>query len=100
MKTQAPQVSRRAFAGTAVSSFTIVPRHVLGGPRFVPPSEKVTAACIGVGSQGTRVMLDFLQEPDLQVVAVCDPNQGSSDYREWGRNEMRDKVRKLLKDSN
>lgn len=37
--------TRRQFitrASTAVAAFTIVPRHVLGGPRHVPPSEKVT----------------------------------------------------------
>ena len=36
--------SRRHFLKTAaatVATFNIVPRHVLGGPRYVPPSEKV-----------------------------------------------------------
>lgn len=92
------KVSRRAFIGAAAgaAAFTIVPRHVLGGRGYVPPSDKLTAACIGVGSQGTRVMMDFLKQPDVQIVAVCDVNQESSDYSEWGSNEIRDKIRKLL----
>ena len=48
-------VSRSAFmkAGMgAAASFSIVPRHVIGGPKFVPPSEKVNIALVGAGGQG------------------------------------------------
>lgn len=96
-------ISRRSFVeGTAASAalWMIVPRRVLGGPGFVPPSDKITAACVGVGAQGTRVMMDFLKEPDVQIVAVCDVNQESSDYSEWGTNEIRNTQRQLLGDSN
>jgi predicted dehydrogenase len=46
--------SRRAFlaAGTLGLGFTIVPRHVLGGAGFVPPSERVNLAGIGAGGMG------------------------------------------------
>src|SRR5262249_7860782 len=70
-------VTRRAFlagAGAAAAGFAIVPRHVLGGGGYVAPSEKVTIAFIGTGSQGLRVMLTFLRNEDVQGVAVCDPN--------------------------
>jgi hypothetical protein len=53
----APQ-SRRQFVKTAAAtafSFQIVPRHVLGGPGFTPPSEKVNLGCIGIGGQAKRV---------------------------------------------
>ena len=92
-------LTRRKFietAGALATGFTIVPRHVLGGAGYVPPSDKVNIAFIGVGSQGLRVMLSFLKEPDVQAVAVCDPNQSSADYPQWGENEFRDSVRKLL----
>jgi predicted dehydrogenase len=91
-------ISRRTFVKGAATAaaFSIVPRHVLGGTGFVAPSDRVTLACIGVGAQGTRVMMDFMKEQDVQVVAVCDVNRQSSDYSEWGKNELRDKVRKLL----
>jgi len=82
----------------AAAAFSIVPRHVLGGRGFVAPSEKLTLACIGVGAQGTRVMMDFLKQPDVRVTAVCDVNRESSDYSEWDKNELRDKVRRLLDD--
>jgi predicted dehydrogenase len=97
------KMSRRDFMGRtagAAGALTIVPRHVLGGPGYVPPSDKLTLASIGVGAQGTRVMMDFLKEPDVQIIAVADVNRESSDYSEWGPNELRDKVRRLLGDPN
>jgi len=48
MKTK---TTRRKFiksASTAAAAFSIVPRHVLGGPEFVAPSEKLVVAGIGV----------------------------------------------------
>ena len=89
-------ISRRAFLSAAASTataLTIVPRSVLGGPGFVAPSDRITAACIGVGAQGTRVMMDFLKQPDVQIVALCDVNKEGSDYVEWFPNELRDKAR-------
>ena len=46
---------RRQFVkatATAVFGFQFVPRHVIGGPGFTPPSEKVNLGCIGIGGQG------------------------------------------------
>src|SRR5262249_16059743 len=90
--------SRRAFLGRVATAagLAIVPCHVLGGAGYVPPSDKVNIAFIGVGSQGLRVMLRFLREQDVQAVAVCDPNKQSSDYAQWAQHEFRDAVRKLL----
>jgi hypothetical protein len=47
--------SRRRFIATAsaAAAVTIVPRHVLGGPGFVAPSDKVNVALIGAGGQGS-----------------------------------------------
>ncbi len=93
------RLSRRKFLGqsaTAAMAFSIVPRHVLGGPGFVPPSDKVNMAFIGVGSQGLRVMLHFLKEPDVQGVAVCDANKGSADHPQWDTHEFCKSVRTLL----
>jgi predicted dehydrogenase len=65
------KISRRDFLGTAaaVAAFSIVPRHVLGGPRHIAPSEKLNIAGIGVGGQGGR---DLNQAGDENVVALCD----------------------------
>jgi hypothetical protein len=80
----------------ACAGFSIVPRRVLGGAGHVAPSEKVTIAFVGVGSQGLRVMLSFLKEPDVQALAVCDPNRSSGDYPQWGGHEFANAVHKLL----
>lgn len=94
------RLTRRQFlgrAGPAAVGLTIVPRHVLGGSGYVPPSDKINMAFIGVGAQGLRVMLSFLKEADVQAVAVCDCNKVSSDYPQWSDHEFRDSVRRLLK---
>src|SRR5207237_8682548 len=75
--------SRREFVGKsagAALAFSIIPRYVLGGPGFVPPSDKVNIAIIGVSAQGLRVMLHSLKEPDVQGLAVCDATKASADY--------------------
>ncbi len=41
---------KKSILGTA--AFTIVPRHVLGGPGFIAPSDQITKAIIGVGGIG------------------------------------------------
>ena len=66
-------VSRRNFLGQAAGAaigLAIVPRRVLGGTGYVPPSDKVNIAFIGVGAQGLRVMLRFLREPDVQGLSL------------------------------
>ncbi|MBM3858569.1 MAG: Gfo/Idh/MocA family oxidoreductase [Verrucomicrobia bacterium] len=68
--------SRRDFlktAATAVAAFNFLPRHVLGGPRFVPPSEKVNIAIIGTGGQGRTNVRNLFQLDDAQIVAIADP---------------------------
>src|SRR5213080_3807355 len=94
-----PPLSRRKFleqgAGAALA-LSVVPRHVLGGPGYVPPSDKGNFAFTGVGSQCLRVMLHFLKEPDVQGVAVCDPNKASADYPQWDTHEFSKSVRALL----
>lgn len=93
-----PDINRRKFMGTAALSgvFAIVPRHVLGGAGHVAPSDKITLAHIGMGTQGFRELGDLLAEPKIQIVAVCDPNTDSNDYVEWGKNSIRNLIRKYL----
>ena len=92
---QPPRLSRRRFihagaaAATAATAFTIVPRHVLGGQGFVPPSEKITVAYIGCGTQGIREMLRMLSMPEVQIVAVCDPVKDGHDYVDFSPDGLR-----------
>src|SRR5512141_2669113 len=74
--TRSPLFNRRQFlttAGTAVAAFTVVPRFVLGGPKFIAPSEKVNLAIVGVGGQGRTNVRALLLEKDAQIIAVADP---------------------------
>ncbi len=64
-------ISRRDFIGAAAAAavFTIVPRHVLGGPRHIPPSEKLNIAGIGIGGRGASVLRELESQ---NIVALCD----------------------------
>ena len=65
-------VSRRQFLQTsalASAAFSIVPRHVLGGPGFVSPSDKLNIAAIGVGGKGQS---DIAAVATENIVALCD----------------------------
>jgi len=71
------RVTRRRFlAGTpaVVAGFTIVPRHVLGGPGHTPPSETVGGALIGCGGRGPGTFRDLNTRHKLNAVllAKCD----------------------------
>src|SRR6266513_2120822 len=92
-------LSRRKFmlaSGAAATTFAIVPRHVLGGPGFVPPSEKINLAYIGCGTQGLREMLGMLAMPEIQIVAVCDPVRDGHDYVDWSKDELRASIATAL----
>src|SRR6059058_2888755 len=85
-------VSRRKFiaaSSAAAAAFTIVPRHVLGGPGTPPPSEKITLACIGFGTQAIREVGGILAQPDVQIVSVCDVDRDGRNYLEWSKNDVR-----------
>jgi predicted dehydrogenase len=94
------EINRRQFLGSAVAAgvFAVVPRHVLGGPGHVAPSDKITMAHIGMGTQGFRELGGLLGEPRIQIVAVCDPNKDSNDYVEWGKGDVRAHIRTYLGD--
>jgi predicted dehydrogenase len=67
-------LSRRRLlaASAATAAFVIVPRHVLGGPGQVPPSNVLTRGTIGTGSQGmSHVLGNRAGAPPVQL-AVCD----------------------------
>jgi len=71
MKTNRRQFIRRTAAG--VSALTIIPRHVLGGNGFVPPSERVNIAIVGAGGQGRSNVRGLLGESEARIIAVADP---------------------------
>src|SRR5687768_9691093 len=96
---RAQGVSRRDFVlggGGAAAALTIVPRHVLGGQGFVAPSEKITMAYIGCGTQGIREMLGMLAQPEVQIVSVCDPVKEGHDYVDFNRDGLRSAIANAL----
>ena len=102
MKKSPAAMNRRRFLNTAAAAaaaWTLVPRHVLGGPRFVAPSEKVNIAIIGAGGQGRTNVRALFNEPAAQIIAVCDPNE-QDDYTPYyyrgmaGRKPVKDEVEK------
>jgi len=63
--------TRRDFlkkTALAVAGFTIIPRHVLGGPGFLAPSDMLTKAIIGVGSMGRN----HIPYAGAKLLAICD----------------------------
>jgi predicted dehydrogenase len=64
--------SRRAFlASAAAFSFTIVPRHVLGGAGYVGASDRVNVAGVGVGGMGGGDVATHARL-GANIVALCD----------------------------
>jgi len=66
------RTSRRTFVRTAAATaglFTILPRHVLGGPRHTAPSEKLNIAGVGFGGKGDSDLSSVSSE---NIVALCD----------------------------
>ena len=72
------QITRRRFAGgllqaalLAAAAPNFIPLRVLAGENT--PSKKIQLGHIGVGSQGTGLLKNFLNVDTAASVAVCDP---------------------------
>jgi len=98
--TQKKNMNRREFLGSAAATvaFTVVPRSVLGGLNYVAPSDKITLAYIGCGTQGLREMVRLVTNPEIQIVAVCDPNKNTTNYVDWSLHGIRNGIRNVLEE--
>ena len=90
--------NRRKFLGTTAGAavFTILPRRLLARSPEVPPSDKITLAYIGTGTQGLRELLPLLAAPEIRVVSVCDPSKHALGYRDWARDSLLREIRRAL----
>jgi predicted dehydrogenase len=72
MKTKS--VSRRTFIlkSFSAAAFTIVPRFVLGGKDYIPPSDRIVLGFIGTGKQSKGLQNQFMKQKDAMVLAGCD----------------------------
>ena len=69
---------RRSFLknGFALAAgFYILPRHVLGGPGFVAPSDKLLIAGIGAGGKGESDLWNFYNGGKAEIAILCDVDE-------------------------
>jgi hypothetical protein len=91
----APDMNRRRFlehAAVSAAALTVASPRVLAEAGAPAPGRKVTVALIGCGTQGLRELMDLLNSPEIQVVAVCDPNKDSDDYVDWSKDGLRAEI--------
>ena len=70
-------VSRRDFLRSSIPtalSVSIAPRWILGGPGFIPPSERVNIGGIGAGGMGGGD-IHSMASHGARIVALCDVNE-------------------------
>lgn len=72
------QKGRRTFLKnglTLATGFYILPRHVLGGPGFLAPSDKLLIAGIGVGGKGESDLNNFFKGGKADIAILCDVDE-------------------------
>ncbi len=83
--------SRRQFLKTTVKTGAIltapaiIPSSVLGRDGAVSPNNRIILGGIGIGNRGSFDLRMLLREPEIQCVALCDPQKS-----------RREKVKKLV----
>lgn len=83
--------TRRDFLRTtglttaAIGFPTIIPSTALGNADTPAPSERIVMAGIGLGNQGNGDLVSFLNNKNVQYVAVCDVRKG---VRESQKNKV------------
>jgi predicted dehydrogenase len=85
MDTTRNPVSRRKFlgvTGAAVTTFSIAPAHVLGGPGKTPPSDKLNIAAIGAGGRAADVINGVMSE-NIVALADVDDRRAAATYEKF-----------------
>ncbi|MDR3262217.1 MAG: Gfo/Idh/MocA family oxidoreductase [Tannerella sp.] len=69
-------MNRRIFlknSTLSAAAFTILPRNVLGGTRFTPPSDQINLGIIGCGAQGRGTLgPEFAKRANLIAASDCE----------------------------
>jgi hypothetical protein len=68
-------LTRSAAAAGVLAAPWLVPGRALGRDGKVAPSERILLGGIGLGGRGRMVLDWMLAEPDVQFLAICDPNK-------------------------
>lgn len=102
MKYCETRVSRRRFIRVAAvaASPMIVPGSALARGRRAAPSDRITLGVVGLGSRGFNLIDAFLNEPDAQIVAICDVDRHHYRDRKWGQGTAhgREPAKKRIED--
>lgn len=91
---------RRDFLAstTAAAGIAMIPRQLKAGTTTPAPTDRLNVACIGTGTQGTRVLLELLKIPEIQIIAVADPVKEDTRYLNWGDHELRNAIRAAIEE--
>lgn len=81
----------KSTAGAA--AFMIVPRHVLGGPAYVAPSDKINIAAVGAGGKGRSDIRSVAHENIYAVCDIDDNRLAATLDQDWAAS-FRDKTKK------
>ncbi len=95
MKSKTEHTTRRDFikkSALALTAFTIVPRHVLGGSGFIAPSDRVNIGMVGCGGMANNTIRGLIKLDDVRITAIADPaelwknddNTLYDSYTGWG----------------
>jgi predicted dehydrogenase len=79
-------LSRRSFlrrGAGAAAVFSIVPRHVLGGPKHTPPSEMLQVAAIGCGGQAMADLGQIVRGANIVALTDVDWGRGAKAFQRW-----------------
>ncbi|MBR9998246.1 MAG: Gfo/Idh/MocA family oxidoreductase [Cyclobacteriaceae bacterium] len=86
MKKIQNNTSRRKFLKTTskLAVFTLVPRMVLGGRGYVPPSDQITIGFIGTGKQSRGLSGGYIPLENVRIIANADVDQQKREaYAQW-----------------
>jgi predicted dehydrogenase len=72
MKDHFYSVSRRKFIQTAATTAIAAPFIIRCSSNTPPPASKLNHACIGVGGMGWADLQKFKEDPNVQIIAICD----------------------------
>lgn len=72
MKSQPFSASRRKFLQTSVTAAMAAPLLMGCAGNTRKPNSKLNHACIGVGGMGWHDFLQFKEDPNVQIIALCD----------------------------
>ncbi|MCP5062763.1 MAG: Gfo/Idh/MocA family oxidoreductase, partial [Ignavibacteriae bacterium] len=92
-------MSRRKFIGNVTlttAAFSIVPRHVLGGQGYTPPSDKVNIAVIGAGGKGKSDMWSVAASENIVALCDVDDRKIAETLRKTKEEEGKEELAKVL----